>query len=115
MHFAAPLSVADDSLVALWYGGLPDVPARALALERNPRVDRWIDQFSGRSREVFQAWLNRGEAYRPIIEAALARYELPKELYYLAMIESGFKLTAVSSAGAVGPWQFIRGTARRYP
>jgi len=114
MHFAAPLAVADDSLVALWYGGLPDVPARALAIERNPRVDKWIDQFSGRSREIYQNWLNRGEAYRPIIEAALARYELPKELYYLAMIESGFKLTAVSSAGAVGPWQFIRGTARRY-
>lgn len=114
MHFAAPLSVADDSLVALWYGGLPDVPARALAIERNPRVDKWIDQFSGRSREIYQSWLNRGEIYRPIIEATLARYELPRELYYLAMIESGFKLTAVSSAGAVGPWQFIRGTARRY-
>lgn len=114
MHFAAPLAVADDSLVALWYGGLPDVPARALAIERNPRVDKWIDQFTGRSREIYQNWLNRGETYRPIIEATLARYELPKELYYLAMIESGFRLTAVSSAGAVGPWQFIRGTARRY-
>jgi membrane-bound lytic murein transglycosylase D len=114
MHFAAPLAVADDSLVALWYGGLPDIAARPLHIERNARVDKWIDQFNGRSREVFQNWINRGEAYRPIIEATLARYELPPELYYLAMIESGFRLTAVSSAGAVGPWQFIRGTARRY-
>lgn len=114
MHFSAPLAVADDSLVALWYGGLPDIAARPLRIERNARVDKWVDQFNGRSRGVFQSWLNRGEAYRPIIEATLARYELPPELYYLAMIESGFKLTAVSSAGAVGPWQFIRGTARRY-
>ena len=114
MHFSAPLAVADDSLVALWYGGLADIPARPLRIERNARIDKWIDQFNGRGREVFQNWINRGEAYRPIIEAGLARYELPPELYYLAMIESGFKLKAVSSAGAVGPWQFIRGTAHRY-
>ncbi len=114
MHFAAPLEVADDSLVALWYGGLPDSPARPLAIEQNARVQKWIDHFTGRGRKTYQQWLDRGMAYRPLIEEALERHELPPELYYLAMIESGFKTSARSSAGAVGPWQFIRGTARRY-
>ncbi len=114
MHFAAPLEVADDSLVTLWYGGLPDAPARPLVIERNARVEYWIEYFTGRGRKTYQQWLNRGVAYRPHIEAALKRYELPPEIYYLAMIESGFKTSALSSAGAVGPWQFIRGTARRY-
>jgi membrane-bound lytic murein transglycosylase D len=114
MHFSAPLEVADDSLVTLWYGGLPDAPARPLILERNDRVDHWIKYFTGRGRKTYELWLERGASYRPHIEAALERYELPMELYYLAMIESGFKTSALSSAGAVGPWQFIRGTARRY-
>lgn len=114
MQFAAPLDVADDSLVALWYGGIPDAPARPLNIERNARVDKWITHFSGSGRKTFQEWINRGATYRSLIESALERYELPPELYYLAMIESGFKTKARSSAGAVGPWQFIRGTARRY-
>ena len=114
MHFAAPLSVADDSLVALWYGGLPEVPPRPLEIIRNERVDRWIRHFTGPGRATFQKWLDRGEAYRPVIEETLARHELPDELYYLAMVESGFNLKARSKAAAVGPWQFIRGTARRY-
>jgi len=114
MHFAAPLEVANDSLVVLWYGGLPDIPARPLEIVHNDRVDRWIAHFSGNGRRTFEKWLGRGEAFRPVIEAALERYELPLELYYLAMIESGFNTKARSSAGAVGPWQFIRGTGRRY-
>lgn len=114
MHFAAPLAVADDSLLALWYGGLTDAPSRPLSIERNARVDRWIEHFTGKGRKTFQEWLERGAPYRPLIESMLERYELPQELYYLAMIESGFKTSAHSSAGAVGPWQFIRGTGRRY-
>ena len=114
MHFAAPLEVANDSLVALWYGGLPDAPSRPLEVADNERVQKWIDYFTGRGRKNFALWLDRGEAYRPFIESALAEYDLPAELFYLAMIESGFSAKAQSSAGAVGPWQFIRGTGKRY-
>ncbi|MEX1099457.1 MAG: LysM peptidoglycan-binding domain-containing protein, partial [Bacteriovoracaceae bacterium] len=41
-------------------------------------------------------------------------YGLPKELFYVGLIESGYYLGAKSHAGAVGPWQFIRDTGRRY-
>jgi membrane-bound lytic murein transglycosylase D len=114
MHFSAPLEVANDSLVALWYGGLPDEPSRPLELVINDRVQKWLDYFNGKGRKNFQRWLNRGEAFRPLIDRALAEHNLPRELYYLGMIESGFNTRARSRAGAVGPWQFIRGTARRY-
>ncbi len=114
MRFAAPLEVADDSLLALWYGSLPKLPSRPLEVVRNERVDYWLKHFTGPGREAFQKWIDRGAPFRPLIEETLARYDLPPELYFLAMIESGFEPKVKSSAGAVGPWQFIRGTGRRY-
>jgi membrane-bound lytic murein transglycosylase D len=48
------------------------------------------------------------------MSSILAEEGLPPELVYLPIIESGFRLNAVSPAGAVGPWQFIRGTGKRY-
>lgn len=77
-------------------------------------VKRWIDYFSQKDRDRFQRFLNRGAYYREYMEKTLESKNLPKELYYLAMIESGFYEGARSHAGAVGVWQFIRGTARRY-
>jgi len=114
MQFSAPLDVADDSLLALWYGSLPKVPERPLEIVQNDRVQRWINYFTGSGREYYQRYLERGAPYRPLIEETLERNGLPKELYFLAMIESGFDPRIKSSAGAVGPWQFIRGTGRRY-
>jgi len=114
MRFSAPLTVADDSLLALWYGSLPQLPSRPLEIVENARVSKWLEYFMGPGHKTFQKWLDQGEPYRPLIEETLARYDLPPELYYLAMIESGFNPRIKSSAGAVGPWQFIRGTGRRY-
>jgi membrane-bound lytic murein transglycosylase D len=48
------------------------------------------------------------------VEAILDEQDLPREMICLAFIESGFAMKAVSSARAVGPWQFIGGTGRRY-
>jgi membrane-bound lytic murein transglycosylase D len=58
--------------------------------------------------------LYRMELYRPTIEPILAELNLPKDLILVALIESGFNLKARSYAKAVGPWQFIRGTAKIY-
>ena len=48
------------------------------------------------------------------MSSILEKEGVPRELVYLPLIESAFRLHAVSRAGAVGPWQFILGTARRY-
>jgi len=59
-------------------------------------------------------WLKRMERYFPWVEHQLAMHKLPDDLKYLAVAESDLNTTAVSSAGAVGPWQFISSTGLRY-
>lgn len=80
----------------------------------NRHVKKWIHYFTVKDRERFQRFLNRGDGYRQVVEDMLEENDLPAELYYLAMIESGFRTDAHSLASAVGVWQFIPGTATRY-
>jgi membrane-bound lytic murein transglycosylase D len=78
------------------------------------RIDFWISYFTGPGKERFERALYRMELNRPTVEAILAEKGLPQELICIAFIESGFAMKATSSARAVGPWQFISGTGRRY-
>ncbi len=75
---------------------------------------QWVDYFSKKQRARFQRFINNGELYRPLIEPILAQYDLPRELFYVGLIESGFYLKARSHAAATGPWQFMRPTAKQY-
>ncbi len=59
-------------------------------------------------------WLKRAGRYMPEIEAVLRSEGLPQDLKYLPVIESALRPHAGSSAGAIGFWQFVRSTARRY-
>ena len=77
-------------------------------------VDKWLKYFTVKDRERFQRFLNRGAKYSQLVHDTLKEEGVPAELYYLAMIESGFSTSARSWASAVGIWQFIRGTGRRY-
>lgn len=81
---------------------------------RTKRVKFWINYFTKKQRARFQRFLNNGEMYRPIIEKILDEQGVPRELFYVGLIESGYYLGAHSHAAAVGPWQFIRGTGLRY-
>ena len=85
-----------------------------LPLILNSRVNRMINLFKDRKHKDFQIWLDRYSFYASTIRPILASYGLPEELIYLAMIESGLNTKAYSYAHAVGPWQFIAGTGRRY-
>ena len=78
------------------------------------RVVYWMDYFTGRARWHFERYLERLGRYDGMIRARLTAAGLPQDLIYLAMIESGFNQLARSRAGAVGLWQFMPGTARRY-
>ncbi|MEZ0310332.1 MAG: LysM peptidoglycan-binding domain-containing protein [Myxococcota bacterium] len=77
-------------------------------------VDAWIDYFTGKGRWFFERWLGRSERYIPMMRPILEQYGIPKDLVYLAMIESGFSAKAYSPAAAAGYWQFIPGTAKIY-
>lgn len=85
-----------------------------IPLEINRKVAEWINFFTVKERERTQRYLERGELIRPHIEQLLKDNDVPKELYYLAMIESGFVSQARSRARAVGVWQFMKGTGKNY-
>jgi hypothetical protein len=80
----------------------------------NSSVEKWIDYFTGRGRKHMVKYLERSEQFIPFIRPLLRQYGLPEDLVYLAMIESGFNNHARSFAKAVGPWQFISATGKRY-
>ena len=79
-----------------------------------PEVQKWIRHITGPGKSSFETHLQRGETLRPIIESVLLDKDLPTDLYYLALIESGFRPEARSHKKAVGVWQFIAGTGKRY-
>lgn len=119
-----------DSLLATAYGRLtniafPDslVPATGVTLPAftadllkidNQAVTRWVNYFSGRGKQSFQLWLDRKSACQDLVYDLLGQEGLPQELIFLALIESGLSSNAVSSVGAVGPWQFMPKTGLSY-
>lgn len=86
----------------------------SIPMEMNDEVREWIHYFAKKDRERFQRFLDRGKRYQDVVENVLEENGLPAELYYLAMIESGYQTHAKSRASAVGVWQFIKGTGSRY-
>ena len=80
----------------------------------HPRVDDFVTRFQTDLRGFFAGALSRSGRYVPRMSSILMKEGVPQELAYLPLIESGFRTQAVSRAGAVGPWQFIRRTGQRY-
>lgn len=90
------------------------LPEADIPLTLNSKVNYFVNFFQNRGRGTFAKWLSRSERYIPIMKEILRKEGMPEDLVYLAMIESGFTPHAVSVANAVGPWQFISGTGKRY-
>ena len=81
----------------------------------NKHVQAEIDRFTkGSEREFFIESYRRSGRYRPYIVAALKEAGLPEELSWLPLIESGFKVTALSRSRALGLWQFIPSTGYKF-
>ena len=80
----------------------------------NNVVQKFIDQYTSRLRRSVSYMLGAANFYVPIFEEALDYYGLPLELKYLPVIESALEPKAKSRAGAVGLWQFMLATAKRY-
>jgi len=93
---------------------LPPVITWDLPVTRNERVDFWIRWLSGENRVRTALWLARSGRYGPLAREKLRARGMPEDLTYLVLIESGFSPTATSRAKAVGLWQFIAETGRRY-
>lgn len=94
--------------------GMP-APVPGLDLDVNHKqVDSWVQRFSTSLKGDFQLSLDRMGKYDDMILAKLDERKMPRELIYLAMIESNFNPTAKSRVKAVGMWQFMSATARQY-
>ncbi|TWJ13389.1 lytic transglycosylase domain-containing protein [Geobacter argillaceus] len=91
-----------------------ELPESDIPLTLNGKVEYFVNYFRTRGRSFFARWLSRSERYIPLMKEVLRKEKLPEDLVYLAMIESGFTPHAVSVASAVGPWQFMSGTGKRY-
>jgi membrane-bound lytic murein transglycosylase D len=91
-----------------------ELPESDIPLTLNNKVEFFINYFQTSGRNAFSRWLSRSERYIPMMKEVLKKNGLPEDLVYLAMIESGFSPHAYSVAAAVGPWQFISSTGKRY-
>lgn len=85
-----------------------------IPLKKHRSVDKYVELFQSRLRPNFEKWLSRSGRYIPMMQEILREYELPEDLVYLSLIESGFNPKAFSRARAAGTWQFIKGTGKRY-
>jgi len=114
------LDMDSDSLLTLVVSQPDSLPALGKGITEipecdRPEVDRMVEYFvNGRGRKFYQIWMDRYPTVAPTIQRILAEEGLPQDLIFLAMIESGFRLSATSRAKARGPWQFITGTAHLF-
>ncbi|MFO7667824.1 MAG: LysM peptidoglycan-binding domain-containing protein [Desulfobacterales bacterium] len=88
---------------------------KAIPMEMNSHIQAEIDLFTtGFERNFFRESLKRSGSFRPQILEMLKQAGLPEELSWLPLIESGFKVNALSSARALGLWQFIPSTGYKF-
>lgn len=88
--------------------------ASEIQLIMNADVEKEIRSFQGREREFFMSSYQRSGMYREIIIGELRKAGIPEELFWLPLVESGFKVGALSSARALGLWQFIPSTGYKF-
>ncbi len=114
--------LADLEKLGKWEGSTR-LTENDLALEKtgsdfplavNKQVEFYLNWFQTKKRKFFTRTLIRSGKYLPMIRQKLEQAGLPRDLAYLAFIESGYVPTACSHAGAVGLWQFMKATGRRF-
>ena len=100
------LEGADDLNLTNYYFDIP--------VEYNRSVRKWISYFTGRGKKHYVRYAERAGRYAPVLSKMLNDEGMPRDLIYLSMAESGFQNAARSWAKAVGPWQFMPYTGRRF-
>jgi membrane-bound lytic murein transglycosylase D len=102
---ASANALSQELFMATYVGGTNGV-------KLNPKALSFIQDYLEEDKEELEAVRMYGRPYFNLIESVLTQYGLPKELKYLAVIESNLKSSAVSKVGAKGPWQLMPQTAR---
>lgn len=83
-----------------------------IKLDYNQDVQKYIDLYLDKRPDKVAEFLGLQELYFPIFEEYLDKYNLPLELKYLPIIESGLNPRAQSSSGAMGLWQLLLNSSK---
>jgi len=114
------LAATEPELVIVPTQGIPQVELRPeetianIAIVRNAKVEGHMRFFHTAIRDRFEQWLTRLNRYKPLVDRIFSEFDLPSDLVFLSLVESGFNPHAYSRARATGPWQFMKGTAQVY-
>jgi membrane-bound lytic murein transglycosylase D len=103
-----------EELDSLEAGLSLDTTAYDMPIEWNARVEDAITYFQTVARHAFETYLSRSGKYADLMRNILKEKGLPSDLVWLCLVESGFNPKAYSWARALGPWQFIASTGRKY-
>ena len=101
----APYDLIEDRLSCI-EGEMP--------LTFNEKVKTFVDYFTIRNRAYTKGILVKKDQYFPLFSKYLKKYDMPDELKYLSIIESGLNPNAISRVGAGGLWQFMPATGKMY-
>jgi membrane-bound lytic murein transglycosylase D len=120
----SPLITEKDSLRLLIAQRIQEISAsrrnpvvnnhKSIPLTENPWVEREIKSFTGPERKAFEEGYRRSGFYKDWIQDELRKAGLPEELVWLPIVESWFMPQALSTARALGIWQFIRTTGLQF-
>ncbi len=102
-------TVSEDVLIKRLYSINSPVDIKV-----TPEVKKIIRRYTLDHRHASEAILGKTSIFFPLFEKILKSENLPSELKYLSVIESGLKPTVQSRAGATGLWQFMKGTGKMY-
>uniref|UniRef100_UPI00404970C9 LysM peptidoglycan-binding domain-containing protein n=1 Tax=Flavobacterium sp. TaxID=239 RepID=UPI00404970C9 len=86
----------------------------AFNISYNPNLEKSIKYYLKNRKKSFERLIGMAEYYFPIFEESLAKYNVPLEIKYLAVVESALNPKAVSRMGATGLWQFMYATGKQY-
>lgn len=78
------------------------------------RVQSYLRTYIEAQPKFTEEMMGRAEIYFPLFEKYLEAYDMPTDLKYLAIVESGLRPWATSPVGAAGMWQFMRPTGRQF-
>jgi membrane-bound lytic murein transglycosylase D len=107
-----PIVVIPDSIIKVQMQALNDRTPMDFIFTKD--VGNFINLYAQRKRSLTEKAMGLGDLYFPIFEEMLDRYEIPLELKYLPIVESGMNPNARSRVGATGLWQFMYLTGKSY-
>ncbi len=88
--------------------------AGEIPIKLNDAIEREIRSFQGPERDFFISSYQRSGIYKEMIVRELKLAGIPEEFVWLPLVESGFKINALSRARALGLWQFIPSTGYKF-